>query len=344
MLRSKPSARVVRVGVASLAVLSLATGSVVALEAPKAELTAEPATTTSNIAERRSQQASRSSARAGDGLGEAGRMAAALELDKTDRRKAAKVNTAARIQALPQAKPARITGSVYTTKAMNLRRRPSTDSSVTVTVPVGTKLQATAKSKGGWRQLSYHGKVAWVHGDGIGSSKPRAAKSKSAQSKSAQSKSSQSKSSQPKTSRGGSASRSAKRSSGKTPSGVNGSACSSSGVESGLQPNAIAVHRAICNSFGSISSYGGTRGGGGNHGAGRALDAMVPNWSSGGGNALGWQVARYVRSNAGRLGVTEVIFDQKIWTTQRSGEGWRSMSSRGGATANHRDHVHVSVR
>lgn len=336
VVRSNPPVRVVRIGVASLAVLSLTAGSVVALEAPKAALTAEPATTSVNIADRRSQEASRSAARAEGSLGEAGRMAAAVELDKTDLRKAAKVSTTARLKDLPEAKPAKAKGSVYTTKAINLRRGPSTDSSIAVTVPAGTKLQATTKTKGAWQQLSYSGKVAWVYDDYISSSKPSAAKSKS--------KSPKSKSSKPKTSRGDSTSRSSKRSSGSTPSGVSGSACSSSGVESGLQPNTIAVHRAICNTFGSMNSFGGTRGGGGNHGSGRALDAMVPNWSSGGGNALGWQVARYVRSNAGRLGVTEVIFDQKIWTTQRSGEGWRSMSSRGGATANHRDHVHISVR
>ena len=57
----------------------------------------------------------------------------------------------------------------------------------------------------------------------------------------------------------------------------------------------------------------------------------------------GWEVARWLRANAGRLGVSEVIHAQKIWTVQRSSEGWRSMSDQGNATANHYDHVHVSV-
>lgn len=336
-MRRQPPVRVIRGAVASLAVMGLAAGSVVAIQAPKAELTAEPAVANVDVAERRAQQASRNAIRAQDTLGEAGRFAAAAELDKADEREAAKTKKVARIKGLRAEKPAKVKGSVYTTKAMNLRSGPTTDSSITVTVPVGTKLQATTKTKGAWQQLRYSGKVAWVYDNGISSSKPSSSKSSS-------SKSSAAKSGGSKSSRGGSSSRSAKRkSSGSTPSGVSGSACSSSGVESGLQPNTVAVHRAICNTFPSIKSYGGTRGGGGNHGAGRALDAMIPNWS-GGGNATGWQVARYVRANAGRLGVTEVIFDQKIWTTQRSGEGWRSMSSRGSATANHQDHVHVSVR
>ena len=328
----KPPVRVVRATVASLAVLSLAAGGAVALEAPGPQLTAEPAAANAGLIERRSQQTSRDVSRAQDGLGEAARLAAAVELDKADLRAAAKTSEASSIKALPAAKPAKIKRVVYTTKAMNLRSGPSTDSSVTVTVPARTKLNATTVSKGEWQQLSHDGKVAWVYNSGISSTKPSASKSTT-----------------PETPRGGSTSRSAKRrsaerSTGGTPSGVSGASCSSAGVERGLQANTIAVHRAICNTFSSVNSYGGMRGGGGNHGSGRALDAMVPNWSSGGGNALGWQVARYVRANAGRLGVTEVIFDQKIWTTQRSSEGWRPMSSRGGATANHRDHVHVSTR
>jgi hypothetical protein len=38
-----------------------------------------------------------------------------------------------------------------------------------------------------------------------------------------------------------------------------------------------------------------------------------------------------------------VIWSQHIWTVQRSSEGWRAMPDRGSTTANHYDHVHVSV-
>jgi hypothetical protein len=57
----------------------------------------------------------------------------------------------------------------------------------------------------------------------------------------------------------------------------------------------------------------------------------------------GWEIAKWVRANAKELGVSEVIHAQKIWTVQRSSEGWRWMEDRGSATANHYDHVHVSV-
>ena len=89
---------------------------------------------------------------------------------------------------------------------------------------------------------------------------------------------------------------------------------------------------------GSISAYGGVRpGDSGKHGSGQAVDFMISD------SSVGWEVANYLRNNASSLGVTEVIYAQKIWTTQRSGEGWRGMSDRGSATANHYDHVHVSV-
>lgn len=86
-----------------------------------------------------------------------------------------------------------------------------------------------------------------------------------------------------------------------------------------------------------MTSYGGVRADSGFHGSGRAIDAMISD------SSVGWEIARYVRENAKRLGVSEVIYSQRIWTVQRSGEGWRSMSDRGSASANHYDHVHVSV-
>ena len=120
------------------------------------------------------------------------------------------------------------------------------------------------------------------------------------------------------------------------PSGVSGAPCpDGSAVESGLTANAVNVYRAVCAAFPQVSAWGG-RSGGGDHGTGHALDIM----SSG---AFGSSIAAYLRANAGRLGVSYVIFAQRIWTVQRSGEGWRAMSDRGSTTANHYDHVHVTV-
>lgn len=108
-----------------------------------------------------------------------------------------------------------------------------------------------------------------------------------------------------------------------------------SSVESGMGANAVAVYRAVCGAFPDISSYGGWRGDG-EHAAGRALDIMVS-------GDRGWQVAEWVRARAGELSVSEVIYAQRIWTVERSGEGWRWMEDRGSSTANHYDHVHVTT-
>jgi len=108
-----------------------------------------------------------------------------------------------------------------------------------------------------------------------------------------------------------------------------------SAVESGLQPDTIRVHRAVCAAFPQVTRYGG-RSGGGEHASGRAIDIMISSDS-------GTQIAEFARSHWRELGVSQVIWRQHIWTVQRSGDGWRPMSDRGGATANHYDHVHVTT-
>ena len=120
--------------------------------------------------------------------------------------------------------------------------------------------------------------------------------------------------------------------------GISAAPCKlGSKVESGLTRDAIRVHRAICARYPQVTSFGGRRSSSDFHGSGQALDSMISN------STVGWQIAHWVRANAKRLGVSEVIYSQKIWTVQRGSEGWRSMSDRGSRTANHYDHVHVSV-
>ncbi len=112
--------------------------------------------------------------------------------------------------------------------------------------------------------------------------------------------------------------------------------CASS-MGSGIQPDTERVHRAVCAKWPEITNYGGMRGGGGNHASGRAVDIMTSN------AATGDAIAAFLRQHARELGISELIWRQRIWTVQRAGDGWRSMSDRGSATANHMDHVHVST-
>jgi uncharacterized protein YgiM (DUF1202 family) len=115
-------------------------------------------------------------------------------------------------------------------------------------------------------------------------------------------------------------------------------------VEKGLQPNAIRLHRAARARFPQITTYYGVRRDNTpDHPAGRALDIMIPRYKTKAGRALGFDVAKWARSNARSLRIKYVIWDQRIWNIERDAEGWRFMASRGSATANHKDHVHVTV-
>ena len=38
-----------------------------------------------------------------------------------------------------------------------------------------------------------------------------------------------------------------------------------------------------------------------------------------------------------------MIWDQHIWNNERSGDGWRYMANRGSDSANHKNHVHITV-
>jgi uncharacterized protein YraI len=123
------------------------------------------------------------------------------------------------------------------------------------------------------------------------------------------------------------------------PSGLSDAACSiSSSIEPHLTSNARAVYRAVCAEFGdTVSSFGGYRAGdSGDHGSGRAVDIMVS-------GDPGWDIARYVQAHARELGVTYVIYQQKIWMAGDPTSRWKAMEDRGSTTANHYNHVHVSV-
>ena len=72
------------------------------------------------------------------------------------------------------------------------------------------------------------------------------------------------------------------------------------------------------------------------HQCGLAIDFMVY-----GNKGLGQEIADWVQARAGSFGVTHIIWYQHIWTPYRP--YWRPMADRGGATANHMDHVHVAL-
>lgn len=170
------------------------------------------------------------------------------------------------------------------------------DAAVLATAPEGTTVEVTGVVEGDFTQIVHNGLPRWVASGAVSAEEPVP-----------------------------------------EPPPLGTAPCASgSGVESGLRPDTVKVHRAVCGAFPSITTYGGLRGDG-THAQGRALDIMVS-------GALGDEVAAYLQANAAELGITELIWKQRIWTTQRAGDGWRSMSDRGSPTANHYDHVHVTTR
>ncbi|TQM15045.1 hypothetical protein [Pseudonocardia kunmingensis] len=73
------------------------------------------------------------------------------------------------------------------------------------------------------------------------------------------------------------------------------------------------------------------RAGTSDHPSGLAVDFMVD-------RATGDALASCALENMDTLGVKYVIWEQQI----NHGNGWKGMEDRGGATANHFDHVHIS--
>lgn len=203
----------------------------------------------------------------------------------------------------------KVIGRRYATTDLNVRTEPSGDASVVAVVDKGTKVRVTKTITNGFRYVSYRGKGRWVKNKYLSKTKPKSTASSSSSSSSS--------------GRGG---------------GISGAPCpGGSSVESGLTPDAIRVHRALCHRYPQFTSFLGLRSSSGYHGQGRALDCMISN------STVGWDAAKWLRANAKSLGVMEVIYRQQIWTVQRSSDGWRPMSDRGSPTANHMDHVHVSV-
>ena len=108
-----------------------------------------------------------------------------------------------------------------------------------------------------------------------------------------------------------------------------------------LQPQAEAFRQEIAAKFG-ITNIGGYREGDpDDHGKGLAVDVMVPTSSE-----LGDQVAQYAIDNMDRAGISYIIWKQQFYMPVDNIYGpantWNQMPDRGGDTANHYDHVHIS--
>ena len=178
-----------------------------------------------------------------------------------------------------------------------------------------TKVAVTGQVVGHWAEVLLPAKgkkevVRWINADYLANTKPKPEKVESTTTTSS--------------------------SSGTSVPSTGGTCTNGSSVASGVSSYIVAIHQAVCASWPEVTSYGTLRADSGDHGSGRAIDIMIS-------GDTGWAIAEFVRANASQFGVSYIIYSQKIWSVDRAGEGWRYMEDRGSTTANHYDHVHVSV-
>ena len=194
---------------------------------------------------------------------------------------------------------------LWTTAALNLWATPGEDAGKTGLLEESKKVLVTGREAAGRVEVVLDGEARWVTSGYLTDENPNAVTA---------------------TSGGGSSDEEA------APS-LGGACTNGTSVEG--QPNILAVHEAVCASFPELTSYGTYRSDG-EHSQGLAIDIMVS-------GARGWEVAEFVRANYAELGVNYIMYSQKIWSVDRSSEGWRYVEDRGSVTANHYDHVHVTT-
>ncbi|WP_130866164.1 SH3 domain-containing protein [Acidipropionibacterium timonense] len=202
-----------------------------------------------------------------------------------------------------------VVGTRYARVALDIRTASDSTSVTVGEVPAGTALKITGVYAGGRAQIVYNGAVRWVTAQWLTSTAPG------------------------------------------TTSGSTGSTSTSSwaalmaGGSSGLQglrPSATKIVNDVIAHFPRIRTIYGIRADSlPDHPSGHAVDLMLPNYRAN--ETLGWTIANYYKAHAKALGVQYIIFHQHIWNIARDSEGWRLMADRGGDTANHMDHVHITT-
>lgn len=200
------------------------------------------------------------------------------------------------------------TGTRYARVALAIRTSYGADSRTVGEVPAGTSLAITGVVRNGRAQIVHQGAVRWVTARYLSLVKPSATMAATTL----------------VTTRNGSL-----------------NTGGSSGLDS-LSSTAKGIVYEVRSNYPQITTMYGVRSDPlPDHPSGHAVDVMIPSYRSN--EALGWEIAKHMRANASKLGIKYIIFHQHIWSVARDGEGWRLMANRGGDTANHYDHVHVTV-
>ena len=220
----------------------------------------------------------------------------------------------------------KVTGVRYATTALDIRTASGSSSRTVGEVATGTALSITGVTANGRSQIVYRGQTRWVTSKWLSANKPGTASKPSATKPAAPKKAKSGKTSTPS-----------------SPGNWNKLMAGGSEGLSGLRPSAKGIVNNVLQNFSQITTIYGVRPHDPypDHPSGHAIDLMLPNYKSN--EALGWKMAKYYQAHASELGVSYIIFHQQIWSVARDSEGWRHMEDRGGDTANHMDHVHITT-
>lgn len=217
----------------------------------------------------------------------------------------AKYLTAVSGSTTPSPPDAPKTSTRYATTVLNIWAA-ATGQSYSGEIPRGGELQVTGTVKNGRAEIVINGAKKWVTAKYVSTSKPASSGSGAS---------------------------------------TGGGTSLNRGYSSGLDQtnaNVQSIVRDVWNRYPQIKTmYGWRRDVTPDHPAGRAVDVMIPSYKTN--SALGWEIAKYYQAHASEYNINYIIFDQKIWSTARTKEGWRSMANRGGDSANHKDHVHINT-
>lgn len=235
-------------------------------------------------------------------------------------------------------------GSKFAQKDSVVRAQASGEAAQLGKLKAGDKISVTDKVEGSFRQVAFDGKVGWVQDSRLGDEAPKqeAPKQEASKTKATSTKASSGSGSGSTEAASGSSAKSEAKSESKSEAGesakYDGPRTYTGKTVLGLKPKAMVVYNAVTARW-SFASIGGYRANNNrsNHGRGGAIDFMTYKDS-----AKGWAVAKYLAANASEFQIDHIIFEQKIWTPYKP--YWRPMANRGSITANHYDHVHVSVK
>jgi len=115
-------------------------------------------------------------------------------------------------------------------------------------------------------------------------------------------------------------------------------------AQGGCRPGATALHQYIIDRWGAgVGSFGcynpNSRAGSGwsLHREGRAIDVSIASWAK----QKGDQIFTWCVANADHLGLQEIQWSGRIWTSRRNQEGIRIDTS--AARGLHFDHIHVGL-